>query len=120
MTRFIAGKVTSSVVTVIGASFVAFILMRVLPGSPVRLIVGPLASQAEVENTTKALGLNQPIPVQYWDYISNFLRGHCGPAREDPFGHEVPSITGTGFVRVHTGLRRRNHLCHVVPHFNLG
>ncbi len=78
MTRFIAGKVTSSVVTVIGASFVAFILMRVLPGSPVRLIVGPLASQAEVQNTTKALGLNQPIPVQYWDYISNFLRGNWG------------------------------------------
>jgi peptide/nickel transport system permease protein len=95
MIRFVAGKLASSLVTILAASIIAFIVMRVLPGSPVRLIVGALASQAEVNNTQRALGLNQSIPVQYWDFISNFVRGDWGFSYS--VGEPVRSLLATRF-----------------------
>jgi len=78
MTKYVLSKATSSAVTVLGASLVAFVLLRVLPGDPVRLIVGRLATPQEVAVTRRSLGLNSPIPVQYVRYVSNFIRGDWG------------------------------------------
>ncbi len=78
MIRFVASRVLSSVATVFGASIVAFVVLRLLPGDPVRLIVGRLASQQSVDSMRQALGLNQPVPIQYLDYLSSFFRGDWG------------------------------------------
>jgi ABC-type dipeptide/oligopeptide/nickel transport system permease component len=78
MIRYVASRIISSVITVLSATLVAFVLLRILPGNPVQLIVGRLATAQEVAVTTRTLGLNEPIPVQFVRYISDFVQGNWG------------------------------------------
>lgn len=71
-------RVLGSLGAIFGASILGFVIMRVLPGNPARLIVGPLAPHKSVEAVNNALGLNKPIYDQYWIYISHFFRGDWG------------------------------------------
>ncbi len=67
-----------SLSSVIGASIIAFIFLRVIPGNPARLIVGPLASEEAVQAQVEKMGLHLPLVEQYWRYITDFLRGDWG------------------------------------------
>ena len=78
MLHAVLGRLLGSLVAVFGASVLAFVFLRVLPGNPARLIVGPLASEAAVQAQTEKMGLHLPLPVQYWRYITDFLRGDWG------------------------------------------
>jgi peptide/nickel transport system permease protein len=78
MFRVISNRSISSIVTIIGASIVSFILLRVIPGNPARLIAGPLAPDEAVEGIIKEMGLNQPLHIQYFRYISDFFKGDWG------------------------------------------
>ncbi|MGH7539868.1 MAG: ABC transporter permease [Gemmatimonadota bacterium] len=78
MLRLILSRLGSALAAIFGASILAFVFMRVLPGDPARLIAGPLASEEAIEAQRERLGLNDPLPVQYWDYITDFLRGDWG------------------------------------------
>src|SRR5262249_53075428 len=78
MTRAVGGRIPGALIAVFGASLVAFLFMRVLPGDPARLIVGPLATQQAIEEQKKAMGLDQPLWVQYWRYIKGFFTGDWG------------------------------------------
>lgn len=78
MIRVLFTKVGSALATIFGASIVAFVLLRVLPGNPARLIAGPLASDQAVQNIVRRLGLDKPLYVQYVDYVSDFFRGDWG------------------------------------------
>lgn len=55
-----------------------FTISRVLPGDPVRLALGPEASQEQVERVRVAMGLDQPIYVQYGDWFTGVLQGQWG------------------------------------------
>src|SRR2546425_847788 len=63
---------------IFGASVFAFIFMRVFPGNPARLIVGPLASNEAIVQQEKAMGLDKPLWVQYWRYIKGIFTGDWG------------------------------------------
>jgi len=78
VTRVILSRLGSSLAAIFGASIIAFIFLRVLPGDPARLIAGPLASEETIATTQEELGLNDPLWTQYWDYISDFLTGDWG------------------------------------------
>ena len=78
MVKFTLGRLAGGVVSIIGASFLAFIFMRLLPGNPARLVLGPLASAKAVLALRAQMGLDKSIPVQYWDFIWNFVRGDWG------------------------------------------
>ena len=78
MTRYILSRIGGGLVSILGASFLAFLFMRLLPGNPARLVLGPLASPHAVAHLRAQMGLDKSIPVQYWDFITNFVRGHWG------------------------------------------
>lgn len=78
MSRSVYGKLGGALATLFGASILAFIFVRVLPGDPVRLILGRLASPQAVIAQRHAMGLDQSLPVQYVHYISSFFRGDWG------------------------------------------
>lgn len=76
--------------TLFGASVLAFLLMRVLPGDPARLAAGDLASEDTVRAQAHAMGLDLPLPEQYVKFISGFFSGDWGfaysigrPARQE-------------------------------------
>ena len=60
MLRIVLSRVGSALAAIFGASIIAFILLRVLPGDPARLIAGPLASEETIEAQREQLGLNDP------------------------------------------------------------
>jgi len=76
--RLIAAKVIGSLATIIGASIVAFVFLRLLPGNPARLVVGPLAPPQALAAVEDQMGLHKPIVVQYVTYMSSFVRGDWG------------------------------------------
>ncbi len=59
-------------------SIVTFTLIRMLPGDPARLQVGPLAPQSVVDNLRAEMRLDEPLPAQYFAYLGNIASGNLG------------------------------------------
>lgn len=78
MIRIILSRLGASLVSLFGASLVAFILLRLSSTNPARLFLGPFAGQEALDALTEELGLNGPMIVQYFSYLSNFVRGDWG------------------------------------------
>jgi peptide/nickel transport system permease protein len=62
----------------IGASIIVFLMIHLAPGDPVHMIVGPNVTPEVYDNIVEKLGLNDPLPVQYYRFISNVVRGDLG------------------------------------------
>jgi peptide/nickel transport system permease protein len=63
---------------ILGISLIIFSIMSLTPGDPARLILGENASIQEVEELREDMGLNDPFPLQYFNYVKNALRGDFG------------------------------------------
>jgi peptide/nickel transport system permease protein len=73
------GKVLFSVMlTFLGLTCVTFFIGRVIPIDPVLAIVGDKASASTYARVRAEIGLDQPIPVQYWRYLVKVLHGDFG------------------------------------------
>jgi len=57
-------------------------------GNPVDILISPQADQAEIERVTVALGLDRPVWVQYWHFLTSALAGDLGKS----FAANVPAI----------------------------
>jgi peptide/nickel transport system permease protein len=63
---------------VFGITVVVFVLIRLFPGDPAYLFAGPTASPQTIAAVREQLGLNDPIPVQYWRYLGRLAHGDMG------------------------------------------
>ena len=60
-------------------SILTFVYIQVIPGDPVAGMLGPGGSPALIKQLRHQLGLDQPIPSQYWHWLSNlFAHGDLG------------------------------------------
>lgn len=78
MINFLLARIGSAIVTIFGASVLAFLVLRAVPTNPARLIAGPFATEEVIAQVTASLGLDKPLPVQYFDYIVSFFSGDWG------------------------------------------
>lgn len=78
MGRFMARRLAFFLVTLWMTSVMIFLLVRVLPGDVARVILGRDASETQVEAKREELGLNDPLFVQYFTWITDFVRGDWG------------------------------------------
>lgn len=69
------GRLVVSLAVVVLASF---FLVHLVPGDPVRAVLGPEASAELVAATRANLGLDKPILQQFFDYVGGLLRGDFG------------------------------------------
>jgi peptide/nickel transport system permease protein len=60
-----------------------FVLLRIAPGDPVSAALGGRLDEQALERRREALGLNKPLIVQYWDYLSSVLRLDFGTTFTD-------------------------------------
>ncbi len=74
----IAKTIGSLSVTMLGLLFVTFVISRMSGIDPVLSLVGESASKETYEQTYRELGLDQPILVQFWDYLLGVLQGDFG------------------------------------------
>ncbi|MDE2451963.1 MAG: ABC transporter permease [Burkholderiales bacterium] len=78
MLRYTLRRLVLLVPVLLGLTMLVFAIGRLLPGDPVRLAAGPNASDAEVAALAREFGLDQPIPLQYWHYLTGLLHGDWG------------------------------------------
>lgn len=78
MNRYLASRITLLIPVVLGASMVVFSVMRLTPGDPAVLMLGPEASAENVARLRAELGLDDPLPVQYVKWVSRIAQGDLG------------------------------------------
>src|SRR5437763_420619 len=71
MRNYILRRLAHTLPVLIGVATVAFLALRLIPGDPAIAMAGDKASVAEIERIRQDLGLNQPLPVQYAQYIGH-------------------------------------------------
>ncbi len=76
--RYLAQRFAASVVTLLGVSLIVFVMVRMLPGDPARVIAGLFASEQDVQRIHEELGLDRPLYVQYGIFLSRLARGDLG------------------------------------------
>jgi ABC-type dipeptide/oligopeptide/nickel transport system permease component len=71
-------RILGAIPVLLGISFLVFMLMHIAPGDPVSLLLGDDATPADVEQIRRELGLDQPLLVQYWDFLTRAVKGDFG------------------------------------------
>lgn len=74
MSRFLAKRLLDVIPVVIGITLVAFALIHLVPGDPARSLLGPNASPRAVASLRQELGLNRPLPAEYWHFVTGAIR----------------------------------------------
>lgn len=80
MSKYILQRLALLIPTLVGMSLLIFAMLRLLPGDVVDIIAGTdgTVSSASKEKLREAMGLSDPIPVQYVKWLGNLLQGDPG------------------------------------------
>lgn len=78
MIRYITRRLLLAVVVVFLVTIVTFILLHLLPDGPARGVLGLQATPQQIAAFNHAKGFDQPIYVQYWDYLVRLVHGNLG------------------------------------------
>lgn len=78
MLRFILKRIALAIPVLIISVTIVFFLMRMLPGDPATMILGKDAPTEDVLKLRETMGLNDPLPVQYGNYIRDVATGNWG------------------------------------------
>ncbi|HXN07712.1 MAG TPA: ABC transporter permease [Nitrospiria bacterium] len=85
MTHFLVNRLFQFCVTLAGVTVLTFLLMHLAPGDPVdtQAAMNPRISPEARENLKKFYGLDQPLPVQYFNWVGKFLTFNFGYSYTD-------------------------------------
>jgi len=78
MLTFILHRLLGALLVIFGVISIVFLLIHMIPGDPVEIMLGESASTADREALRIALGLNQPLQVQFQHYLSGLLHLDMG------------------------------------------
>ena len=77
-TQYILQRLLTTLVVLLGVTFVVFLIIQLVPGDPARVILGVQANDENVAALRARLGLNRPFMVQYGSWLGNALQGDLG------------------------------------------
>jgi peptide/nickel transport system permease protein len=78
MRDFLIRRTVQAVAVMFCISAITFFVLNVVPGDPVRIMLGDLASEEALETVRHRMGLDQPIHIQYFNWLTNMLQGDFG------------------------------------------
>ena len=78
MAVFLLRRLLDLVPTIIGVSMAVFLIVRLVPGDPARLIAGTDAKEEDIVQIRRQLGLDEPVPVQYARFVAGVVTGDFG------------------------------------------
>lgn len=78
MHKYVIKRLLMLIPVILGVSFLVFFIMSMSPGDPARTILGESAPQESVDALREELGLNDPVIVQYVNYMKDLLHGDLG------------------------------------------
>ncbi|MFD0352580.1 ABC transporter permease [Streptomyces sp. NPDC127110] len=97
MRSYLLKRVPSALLVLALASFVIFVILRLIPGDPATTLAGPDAGPAAVEAIRGRLGLDRPLLSQYVTWLGDLVHGDLGPSYA--IGGEVSELIGQGLGR---------------------
>ena len=80
MVRFILRRLAFFAITLLTTSVLIFTLIRAAGGNVAAILLGKNSSAEEIHKLSTELGLERPLPVQYFEWMGNFLHGNLGQA----------------------------------------
>lgn len=78
MYKYIIKRLLYLIPVILGVTFIVFTIMHFTPGDPARIMLGESAPQEYVDNLREEMGLNDPFPVQYFNFVKNAVKGDFG------------------------------------------
>lgn len=78
MANYILRRILMLFPTLIGITFVSFLILQFVPGDPASFAAGQDADEETINTVRKELGLDRPIPIQYWFFLKNVIKGDLG------------------------------------------
>jgi peptide/nickel transport system permease protein len=78
MGRFLAGRILATIPVMGVVATIVFLLLRLAPGDPAAILAGDVASPEQIAAIRSRLGLDQPILVQFAEWIGRLLSGDLG------------------------------------------
>lgn len=76
--KHVLKKLFALIITLFIVSLLAFLAFSVIPGDPTSKILGMEASPEQIEALRIQLGLDRPVLIRYWEWLTAFLRGDFG------------------------------------------
>jgi peptide/nickel transport system permease protein len=76
--QYIIRRLLIAVPVLVGVTIFTFIIINLAPGNPVEMQLNPFATEADLEIKKEALGLNDPIYIQYFHWLGSLLKGDFG------------------------------------------
>ena len=105
MLKTFARRLLLLVVTLLLVTILAFVAFSIIPGDPTDTILGLNATEEQVTALRAQLGLDLPLPIRYWNWLSGFVRGDLGesynfnmPVTELLAGRIAPTLTLTALA----------------------
>lgn len=78
MSGYIIKRVLLLIPIVLGVTLIVFLIMHLAPGDPVRLMLGERATPETIIKVRHELGLDRPVHIQYFVWLSNIIKGNLG------------------------------------------
>jgi peptide/nickel transport system permease protein len=75
---YIAKRLFHLTLIMLGVSVLVFLMLRMIPGDPARLLLGEFATAEDLARLRVQMGLDRSYPVQYGIYLANILQGDLG------------------------------------------
>jgi peptide/nickel transport system permease protein len=80
MKRYVISRLLMTIPTLLGISILVFSMLHLIPGDPVVAMFHTSSAHIDFDLIREQLGLNDPLYVQYWRFLSGALRGDLGQA----------------------------------------
>jgi len=78
MGKYVAKRIIQVIPTLFFVILTAFLLMKLIPGDPAMILLGPQARAEDIARFRQQLGLDRPLPVQFLIYLKRVLTGDLG------------------------------------------
>lgn len=96
MLRTLAQRLVQAVIVLAGVMLLIFVMLRIVPGNPVETLMGEHANQETIARVSEEMGLDQPLHIQFFRYLSSALRGDFGTSFT--LGKPVSRLLRSAFV----------------------
>lgn len=78
MRSFLVKRILLAIGVIFAISAITFFVLNIVPGDPVRVMVGDMADEATIQRIREQMGLNKPVLEQYVTWLGNIFQGDFG------------------------------------------
>ena len=100
MKRSLLQRLIQAIIVLTGVVLLTFVMLRIVPGNPIETMMGEHANAETIQRMTAEMGLDQPLYIQFFQYVSSAVRGDFGTSYS--LGKLVSELLGRAFVNTLT------------------